>query len=72
MTGAASANANSVCHTGWVHIQTVGSRVKGEVLVAMSKNFNANATSNLHAFADASDNATFPQVRNAGGLPDGN
>ena len=72
VTGAASANANSVCHTGWVHIQTVGSRIKGEVLVAMSKNFNANATSNLHAFADASDNATFPQVRNAGGLPDGN
>jgi len=72
VSGAASANANAVCHTGWVHILEVGGRIRGEVLVAMSKNFNANATSNLHAFADASDDATFPQVRNAGGLPDGN
>jgi len=72
VSGAASANANAVCHTGWVHIHEVGGRIRGEVLVAMSKNFNANATSNLHAFADASDDATFPQVRNAGGLPDGN
>jgi hypothetical protein len=76
VSGAASANANAVCHTGWVHIFAYEAngvpRVKGEVLVAMSKNFNANATGNLHAFADASDDATFPQVRNAGGLPDGN
>lgn len=72
VSGAASANANAVCHTGWVHITDVGGRIRGEVLVALSKNFNANATSNLHAFADASDDATFPQVRNAGGLPDGN
>lgn len=72
VSGAASANANAVCHTGWVSILEVGGRVRGEVLVAMSKNFNANATGNLHAFNDASDNATFPQVRNAGGLPDGN
>ena len=76
VAGPASANANAVCHTGWVHIFEYSangvSRIKGEVLVAMSKNFNANSTSNLHVFADASDNATFPQVRNAGGLPDGN
>lgn len=72
VSGAASANANAVCHTGWVHITDVGGRVRGEVLVALSKNFNANATSNLHAFADASDDATFPQTRNEGGLPDGN
>lgn len=76
VSGAASANANAVCHTGWVHVFEYSangvSRIKGEVLVAMSKNFNANATGNLHVFADASDNATFPQVRNAGGLPNGN
>lgn len=76
VAGAASANANAVCHTGWVHIfayEANGTpRIKGEVLVAMSKNFNANATGNLHVFADASDDATFPQVRNAGGLPNGN
>jgi len=72
VSGAASANANAVCHTGWVYIQEVGGRVRGEVLVAMSKNFNANATGNLHVFADASDNATFPQTRNEGGLPSGN
>jgi len=72
VSGAASANANAVCHTGWVYIQEVGGRVRGEVLVAMSKNFNANATGNLHVFADASDNATFPQTRNEGGLPNNN
>jgi len=72
VSGAASANANAVCHTGWVYIQEVGGRVRGEVLVAMSKNFNANATGNLHVFADASDNETFPQTRNEGGLPNNN
>ena len=74
--GPASANANATCHTGWVDVfnfQHQGTtRTKAEVLVAMSKNFNANSTGNLHAFSDASDNATFPQTRNEGGLPNGN
>jgi len=74
--GPASANANATCHTGWVDVFNFNhqgtTRTKAEVLVAMSKNFNANSTGNLHAFSDANDNATFPQSRNEGGLPNGN
>mgnify|MGYP003111529533 CR=1 FL=1 len=74
--GPASANANATCHTGWVDVLNYNfqgtTRTKAEVLVAMSKNFNANATGNLHAFSDAGDDATFPQTRNEGGLPNGN
>ena len=74
--GPASANANATCHTGWVDVFNYNhqgdTRTKAEVLVAMSKNFNANSTGNLHAFSDANDNATFPQTRNDGGLPNGN
>ena len=76
VSGAASANANVAAHTGWVDIfsyQKDGTtRTKGEVLVAMSKNFNANTTGNLHAFSDASDDATLPQTRNEGGLGSNN
>jgi hypothetical protein len=48
-------------HTGWVHhtsyVNTQGTtRNHSEVLVAMSKNFNANATGVLN-FADAADDA---------------
>lgn len=74
--GAASANANATAHTGWVDVFQYShqgtTRTKTEVLVAMSKNFNANITGNLHAFSDASDDATYPQTRNEGGLPNGN
>jgi len=57
------ANANAT-HTGWTHFQTYvdaygAVRIKSESLVAMSKNFNANATSDLQT--DASDNTIFPQ-----------
>jgi len=50
--------ANGISHTGWVHyksyVDAFGSvRNKSEVLVAMSKNFDANATGDL--FVDDND-----------------
>lgn len=56
---AASNKANGISHTGWVYYDTYTTtqgetRNKSEVLVAMSKNFNANATGVLN-LADASD-----------------
>jgi hypothetical protein len=55
---AASNKANGISHTGWVYYDTYTTtqgavRNKSEVLVAMSKNFNANATGVLRA--DAND-----------------
>jgi hypothetical protein len=52
--------ANGISHTGWVsytrYTTTQGAtRNKAEVLVAMSKNFNANATGTL--FGDANDDS---------------
>jgi hypothetical protein len=52
--------AKGIGHTGWVHYNTYGTtqgatRNKSEVLVAMSKNFNANVSGNL--YADAIDNS---------------
>lgn len=54
--------ARGISHTGWVHhksyTNTQGSlRNHSEVLVAMSKNFNANATGVLN-FADSYDDST--------------
>jgi len=51
--------ARGFSHTGWSHYQTYATsqgetRYKTEVLVAMSKNFDANATGTL-AFDDADD-----------------
>lgn len=51
--------ANATTHVGWNHVKTVGSRVRVETLVAMSKNFNANATSVLQT--DAADDSVYPQ-----------
>lgn len=56
-------NANATPHTGWVTYNTYttsqnATRIKAEVLVAMSKNFNANVTGHLQA--DAADDATYP------------
>lgn len=55
--------ANATSHTGWNHYITYesnsGTRVKVETLVAMSKNFNANATSHLQT--DAADDSVYPQ-----------
>lgn len=56
--GAASNKANGISHTGWVYYDTYqttqgATRNKSEVLVAMSKNFNANATGVLQV--DAND-----------------
>lgn len=50
--------AKGISHTGWVHYTTYTTsqaqvRNRSEVLVAMSKNFNANAAGNL--FVDAFD-----------------
>jgi len=61
--GVAQNKANSFSHTGWVHYHrytdTFGrTRHKSEVLVAMSKNFNANATGVLQT--DANDGAVLP------------
>lgn len=52
--------AKGINHTGWVHYNTYtttqgATRNKSEVIVAMSKNFNANATGVLHV--DANDNS---------------
>lgn len=70
VSGPASANANVVAHVGWVAIQSYNyqgnTRVKGEVLVAMSKNFNANTTGNIQVFLDASDDDTLPEVPGSG------
>lgn len=53
--------ANGISHTGWVHYKTWTNsqgnvRHRAEVLVAMSKNFNANALGTLQIDADFSDN----------------
>ena len=58
--GIAGNKANGFSHTGWVsykkYTTTQGAtRNKAEVLVAMSKNFNANATGTL--FGDANDDS---------------
>lgn len=55
--------ANATPHTGWVtynkYTTSQGeTRNKAEVLVAMSKNFNANVTGHLQA--DADDDAIYP------------
>lgn len=60
----ASPAANATPHTGWVTYRTYTTtqgetRRKAEVLVAMSKNFNANATGHLQV--DASDDAVYPE-----------
>lgn len=60
----ASAAANATSHTGWVTYKTYttsqgATRTKAEVLVAMSKNFNANATGHLQV--DAADDSVYPQ-----------
>ena len=52
--------ANGISHTGWVRYETYttsqgSKRRKAEVLVAMSKNFNANAAGALQT--DANDDA---------------
>lgn len=57
--------ANATPHTGWVTYKTYttsqgATRTKAEVLVAMSKNFNANATGHLQV--DASDDAVYPEL----------
>lgn len=56
--------ANATPHVGWVTYRTYttsqgATRTKAEVLVAMSKNFNANVTGHLQT--DASDDAVYPQ-----------
>jgi hypothetical protein len=60
--GVANAAANA-SHTGWIHFTDYtdanGSyRRKSEVLVAMSKNFNANVTGHLQT--DAADDTVLP------------
>lgn len=60
--GVANAAANA-SHTGWIHFMDYtdanGSyRRKSEVLVAMSKNFNANVTGHLQT--DADDDTVLP------------
>lgn len=60
----ANAVANATPHTGWVHYNTYTTtqgetRRKAEVLVAMSKNFNANVTGHLQV--DAADDSVYPQ-----------
>jgi len=66
--GIAGTKANGISHTGWVSYKTYQTsqntaaganiRHKSEVLVAMSKNFNANATGTLQT--DANDNNILP------------
>lgn len=56
--------ANGISHTGWVYYDTYTTtqgetRNKSEVLVAMSKNFNANATGVLQT--DANDDVVIPE-----------
>lgn len=61
--------AKGISHTGWVKHTTYtgaqGTRNKAEVLVAMSKNFNANASVNPNATVnlqvDANDDTTIPE-----------
>lgn len=55
--GATSNKANGISHTGWVYYDTYttsqgATRNKSEVIVAMSKNFNANATGVLQVDAE--------------------
>jgi len=55
--------AKGISHTGWVHYKTWTTstnqvRNRSEVLVAMSKNFNSNATPTLQI--DAPDDAVIP------------
>lgn len=62
--GVANAAANA-SHTGWIHYRDYTDsqgnfRRKSEVLVAMSKNFNANATGVLQV--DASDDTVLPNT----------
>lgn len=61
--GVAGNKANGISHTGWVHYHTYvdaknQTRRKSEVLVAMSKNFNANTIGALQT--DANDDTLFP------------
>ena len=61
--GVAINKANGISHTGWVHYHRYtdaygNTRHKSEVLVAMSKNFNANVTNVLQT--DANDGAVLP------------
>lgn len=61
--GVTTNKANGFSHTGWVHYHrytdTYGrTRHKSEVLVAMSKNFNANTAGSLQT--DANDGAVLP------------
>jgi len=61
--------AKGINHTGWVKYTTYtgaqGTRRKAEVLVAMSKNFNSNASVNPNATVnlqvDANDDTTIPE-----------
>jgi hypothetical protein len=61
--------AKGISHTGWVKHTTYtgaqGTRNKAEVLVAMSKNFNSNASVNPNATVnlqvDANDDTTIPE-----------
>ena len=61
--------AKGIGHTGWVKYTTYtgaqGTRRKAEVLVAMSKNFNSNASVNPNATVnlqvDANDDTTIPE-----------
>ena len=60
--GVANAAANA-SHTGWIHFMDYTDannsyRRKSEVLVAMSKNFNANATGHLQV--DGNDDLVLP------------
>ena len=62
LEASATANkANGIVGPGWLHYKTYtnsegATRRKAELLVAMSKNFNANATGTL--FGDANDDST--------------
>ena len=63
--GIAGNKANGFSHTGWVAYKTYtntqgATRRKAEVLVAMSKNFNANATGTL--FGDANDDSIMSEI----------
>lgn len=56
--------AKGIGHTGWVNYSTYTdafglTRNKSEVLVAMSKNFNANVTNDLQV--DANDDTVIPE-----------
>jgi len=64
-TANATLQTNTTAHTGWVHSTSYTDaysqlRVKSEVLVALSKNFNANATGVLQT--DANDDTQYPDA----------